>query len=245
MFIGPFAIPQTLARRPFMVAFWVLLAPTLFNYAIASLIAVINPTAASAMYTEGAYTLGALQVLVVAMLVAFMGMSLWSERVGAGVFAGPVRTSADWLAIAVLTGPIAMFIVNAVTVTAFAEQYPYYPYRSAEASATLGSAFTTPVMIAFAVILAPLVEEMAYRGMGMGCLMARGWSPVAATVLTSAIFTATHTQYALPALIPIFIIGLYFGALRVLSGSIIAPIVAHVATNGTMMLAYLMATSSP
>ena len=44
-------------------------------------------------------------------------------------------------------------------------------------------------------------------------------------------FASIHGQYYLPGLLSVFVGGLLFGALRVLTGGLAAPIVAHMTMN--------------
>ena len=86
------------------------------------------------------------------------------------------------------------------------------------------------------VIGAPLFEELAFRGLFLGCLLARGWKPLPAILLTSLVFALTHTQYILFGQVLIFVAGCVFGLLRVMSGGILIPILAHSLTNLVIIL---------
>jgi len=99
----------------------------------------------------------------------------------------------------------------------------------------------TPSLVAFAVILAPVVEEIAFRGIALGCLLARGWSPWMAAALTSAGFAAVHMQYAPIALIPVFAAGFLFAWLRIQTGSIGPSIVAHASANAVALVLFAIA----
>jgi uncharacterized protein len=72
---------------------------------------------------------------------------------------------------------------------------------------------------------------MAFRGLFLGCLLARGWNPWIAIGVTAAAFASIHGQYYLPGLLSVFVGGLLFGALRVLTGGLAAPIMAHMTMN--------------
>lgn len=85
--------------------------------------------------------------------------------------------------------------------------------------------------VLWTVLAAPVFEEMVFRGLLLGCLLARGWNPWVAVSVTAAAFASTHGQYYLPGLISVFVGGLLFGWLRIISGGLAAPILAHVAMN--------------
>lgn len=100
-----------------------------------------------------------------------------------------------------------------------------------------------PGEVLWTVITAPIFEEMTFRGLLLGCLLARGWNPWIAITVTAAAFASTHGQYYLPGLASVFVGGLLFGALRVLTGGIAAPILAHMAMNGWVVLGDWIALS--
>ncbi len=77
-----------------------------------------------------------------------------------------------------------------------------------------------------AVFLAPVFEELLFRGFALEILGRRlGTTP--ALVLSSAIFALVHGE----AFIPLFLLGLAFGWLYVWRGSLWAPIGAHFLNN--------------
>ena len=88
----------------------------------------------------------------------------------------------------------------------------------------------------YAIILAPIVEEVTFRGIGMGAMIARGIGGVTAAIVTTIAFTIIHGQYSPAALAVIFIAGLGFAALRLISGTLIVPIVAHISANSVVTL---------
>ena len=93
-----------------------------------------------------------------------------------------------------------------------------------------------------------LVEEVAFRGVLLG-LALRLTSPVRAALLTAVTFGLWHVlpawradgaAVAAGALVATTAAGLVFGWLRTRSGSLLAPILAHLATNsGALGIAWL------
>lgn len=79
-----------------------------------------------------------------------------------------------------------------------------------------------------AVLIAPLAEELFFRGFLLGGL-SRAWSAVPALVLSSALFSALH--FDVGSLIPFMLAGLLFGALYVRTGGVTAPVIAHFGFN--------------
>lgn len=81
------------------------------------------------------------------------------------------------------------------------------------------------------VIAAPIFEELAYRGLLLGVLLARGWRMSTSIILVSALFAFAHSQYYIWGQVGVFLFGVMMGYLRIASGGLAAPILAHAATN--------------
>jgi len=81
----------------------------------------------------------------------------------------------------------------------------------------------------FAVVVAPLLEEIVFRGLLYPAIRAR-YGAIAALVFTSALFGLVHVQ--INVVIPLGIFGLFLGVLVERTGSILPCVVAHVAFNG-------------
>ena len=88
----------------------------------------------------------------------------------------------------------------------------------------------------WSVVTAPVFEELVFRGLLLGFLLARGWNPWLAVAVSSAAFAGIHSQYYLPGLLSVFIGGLLFGWLRILSKGLAAPILAHSLMNGWVFM---------
>lgn len=235
MLIAPYAIPSVLARRPFAAVFWAVLAPTLSLYAVAFAISPFAGEWLSQTLGEGGSVNARWFLFTIAHFVLFAAMSAWCDAIGAGPFAGPLRTSGEWLGVAMVTGPLVHILAVALISALFSNGDPDWMYREGFDTRLFSPAAITPVMVAFVVLLAPLVEEVAFRGIALGCLIGRGWSPLLASLLTTAVFAGLHANYVLPALIPVFITGLYLSLLRIASKSMAAPIAAHMSTNAVML----------
>ena len=82
--------------------------------------------------------------------------------------------------------------------------------------------------------LAPLVEELVFRGLLYGWLAGR-WGAGMAVIGSSIAFAAAHVEPA--HVILVLPLGLMFGWLRWRSGSLWPSLVAHMANNGLAVLA--------
>jgi len=87
-------------------------------------------------------------------------------------------------------------------------------------------------LLLLAVVYAPLVEEIFFRGGLQGYLRSR-WRFVGSALLTGVIFAALHPQglWGIPALASI---SFALSLLREWRGSLIAPMVAHALNNGVI-----------
>lgn len=102
-------------------------------------------------------------------------------------------------------------------------------------------------------LLVPVVEELLFRGYVQGRL-AEDFGPGAAVWITATAFTVSHTQYfgARPMLVALllalFVGSLLLGWMRVATGSLLPPMVAHalgnVPTAGAGSVAVLLGTAA-
>jgi membrane protease YdiL (CAAX protease family) len=88
-----------------------------------------------------------------------------------------------------------------------------------------------PALWLSVVIVAPVAEELVFRG-----FLHRGWSTsrlgtLGTIILTSVIWAALHQQYSWVGIVYIFIIGLIFGWMRQRSGSTTLTIGLHALNN--------------
>lgn len=90
-------------------------------------------------------------------------------------------------------------------------------------------------------VAAPLFEEAFFRGFLYQGLSRSALGVVGTIVLTALAWTALHQQYGLYEMAWVFISGLLLGVARWRTGSLLAPLVLHVATNAaaTVQMALL------
>lgn len=88
-------------------------------------------------------------------------------------------------------------------------------------------------VVLFAVVAAPLVEELAFRGLVQGRLE-RSWGPARALAFTSVVFALFH---ALPWVLPVHVLlGLVFGWAVYATRSVWAGVILHAANNSLAAL---------
>jgi len=79
-------------------------------------------------------------------------------------------------------------------------------------------------------IIAVPTEELVFRGLLFG-ILAVSMGILAAALISSAVFALWHLKFNWQFLLIVFISGLGFALLYVISGSILAPIVLHASLN--------------
>lgn len=92
-----------------------------------------------------------------------------------------------------------------------------------------GSGLMRFYLIALAVAIAPVAEEILFRGIVMPVL-ARHTGTAWALVASAAVFAALHMNLAAAA--PLFVLGLVLGLAYLYSGSLTVPIALHSVFNG-------------
>jgi len=101
-----------------------------------------------------------------------------------------------------------------------------------DAAAELSSVTGRPVMILFALMLAfgaPVVEELAFRGLVFAGLRKHGFSPLITILLSALVFSLFHFEPA--RILVVGGVGLVLGFLRWRTGSLGAGMVAHCINN--------------
>jgi len=92
--------------------------------------------------------------------------------------------------------------------------------------------------MATAVLLAPVAEEMFFRGTMFGRFRARGYA-VSGAVISALMFAALH---GVPALLPVpFVLGLATAWVYHKSGSLWPAMALHILNNGVAVVAFLIA----
>jgi len=89
------------------------------------------------------------------------------------------------------------------------------------------SAGSLPLLVFALIVVAPIFEELSFRGFLFEGLR-RSWLGDSGTILvTSLVWAVIHTQYQLVYVLQIFALGLLLGAARLRTGSIVTPIAMH------------------
>ncbi len=98
-------------------------------------------------------------------------------------------------------------------------------------------------LAAFGIVVAPLVEELIFRGFIYGALEFT-WGVRAAVWISGVLFAAIHVPQlrALPQILVILVVGLVLSWLRAQSGSLAAPYFVHLGYNTSLFIMLYVAT---
>lgn len=230
---GPFQTPLALAREPMMALFWAFVAPILFLGAATEIVSSITPAFEPGTPEE----LNVYQIhwfaSCIAMATWFGLMSVWSNWLGAGPFAGNMATTQGWIMLAAMIGPLLLLLPNLAVDSVMTEEG--WQYNGDVNEEIFRPQNWTLAFLFMSVVMAPVVEEVAFRGIALGALIARGMSATGAVVLSSFAFAFSHLHYSPAAMFVVFLTGVGFAVLRLRSGSVIVPIIAHMSANGVIL----------
>jgi len=93
-----------------------------------------------------------------------------------------------------------------------------------------------PLLALAVVMVAPLFEEVFFRGFLYAGLAHSRIGPAGAIVVSALIWTVIHTQYDLFDLSQVLVGGLYLGWMRARTGSVLLPFATHALWNAIALL---------
>ncbi|MBN1508953.1 MAG: CPBP family intramembrane metalloprotease [Sedimentisphaerales bacterium] len=186
------------------------------------------------------YCLGALITVAVILLIAeftfargLRGFGLRPKTIGRDLAWAGADLLAVWplvLAMIVLTVAIGRALMG--------ESFEIPQHMGLEIITESTSPLLQVLIVVLAVVVAPLVEEMVFRGMIQTTLRSYFGRPWLAIAVTSAMFASVHENGThWPAL---FVLGMGLGYSYEKSGSLFRPILMHALFNGTTILAALL-----
>lgn len=127
----------------------------------------------------------------------------------------------------------SLVLVGAAELANYVADRPAVPEFMRLAYETAGS---LPLLAAAVVVLAPLFEELLFRGFLYAGLAHARVGPVGAITVSALVWTVIHTQYDLFDLTQVFIGGLFLGWARARTGSVMLPFATHVLWNGIALM---------
>jgi uncharacterized protein len=221
---------------PFTYGFW---AST--RWAAASAIAAV----AAGLLTIAAYSLlraePSDEYVVAISCVAMVGLIAWSVKQThwpVRLYLALVPTAPINYVMAVAAELVLLF-VHGLVLSQLCDGSANFQTQGSEIRAAMNSPLAA-LFLFNTVVLAPVTEEVLFRGFLLPS-WGRSWlGPIGAVAATSAIFAAMHIQYDVCGMIAVGLAGGVYGWLRLRSGSLLPPILAHcvgnaIATTGIAM----------
>ena len=236
---GPYNSPLALGVRPWGCLFFSFWAFFIISFAVQGFLLLVDPAFMEAVIVgeseEGLR--GTWTVILIGYATTIFLTMVWAEQIGAGPFAASMKVDTEWVLMGLIGGP---FVLNGATILVglvVSGDGGNWQLRDSDDAKAFSDAATAGWAFVFTVVLAaPILEEVAYRGIGLGCLLSRGWDAWGSTFIVTLLFTLMHMHLTPAALIPIFVTGLFFAFLRIRSGSLVPSIIAHMAANLSVLL---------
>lgn len=183
-----------------------------------------NGTVVSISIIISLILLTALSVLIVRLqgssVRQYLALKPFSVAIGIGLF-----------------GLLLLFIIGSELLTYFLDKNPLLfvdPLYQSVSSVWL--------LIVAMVIVAPIYEELVFRGL-LWSAIAEQFSAhrgmLVASIVTSLIFAIIHLQYGIYEISTIIVLAMLFCYARIKSGSLLLPILLHIINNGVAMWQYL------
>ncbi len=209
---------------------------------------VIGNLAAVLLVSEAGHVSGAVRawtavVVLTGPWLLLGGWPLYAARTKGN---GPVRDLAlriTWrhAGVGVLGGAAGLLTASLVAQLQVAITHQQLDARAADVAHDIVAASPAALAV-FAVATAfgaPVVEELAFRGLTYGSLRKRGVTPAWSVVWTTALFAGFHFEPA--RLLVLAVLGGWIGWVRAVTGSTTASMVAHATVNVPGALLILLA----
>ncbi|HYA32436.1 MAG TPA: type II CAAX endopeptidase family protein [Candidatus Bathyarchaeia archaeon] len=131
-----------------------------------------------------------------------------------------------------VVGFVVAFIAAGIAGYPIAQQFGVDPTQQALAQSASVSGML-PLVLLSGVIIAPIAEEIVFRGYLYKAFRDR-FRPSYAIVMSAALFSAIHLE--LLAAVPLFVIGVVLAYVYEKTGNLMAPITLHVLNNAVAFL---------
>lgn len=229
---------MALGVRPWGCLFFSFWALFIISVGVQGLLTVIAPafTEAAVLGDTSDGLQARWQIILFGYVATLFLTMVWAEQIGAGPFAASMKTDGNWLVVGIIGSPLILIASGVLMSMLFSGGDPNWQLRNSEDAAAFSDEATAGLAFVFALVfLAPILEEIAYRGIGLGCLLSRGWDAWGSAFLVTILFTLAHTHYTPAALVPVFLTGLFFSWLRIRSGSLAPSMAGHIAANASIM----------
>lgn len=192
-----------------------------------------NVLAAGVMVALGTSATGTSIGIMVAITIPWIGLAGWPLLASFWRGNGPVLDyglTTRWADVGwgVLYGLVALILAGAVSLLTEAV-FGEFNSAAGELADKLPQWWALALFAVLVGLGAPIVEELAYRGLLLGSLLKRNWAPWLAIGTSALLFSLTHFE---PIRIPLLLsTGIVLGIARYHRGSTTTSIVAHMTNN--------------
>ena len=155
---------------------------------------------------------------------------VWVYRAARGASGSPFRFAFKWYNSSLVLLGIVLIAAVSIAIEPLVNAFPEHWFERLNAAIGRGG-----WAILMTVVLAPVFEEMLFRGLILES-MRRKWGASAAIVVSAALFGLVHAPI-LPQMLNAFVMGVILGYIYVLTDSLLSVIVIHAVNNG---LAYML-----
>jgi len=169
---------------------------------------------------------------LIGLLALFFGIGLLSVAVAVAPLGAAALPALGFRAVG--WRPVLLGMVLTVAVSVAVSQIGPEPQGVKEAMKIAREPAALLLSLAVFAGLAPLAEELVFRGLLYGWLAGR-WGAGVAVIVSSIAFAAAHVELAHVVLV--LPLGLVFGLLRWRTGSLWPSLAAHMANNGLAVAA--------
>jgi len=225
----PWGFWATAGWTALLTAVWYVLALvfTLVSYVALAFLAGILPRSGGAffLYRENEGSMHLLLVLFLAPpLLGLIALLSGVRRMGVREYLALTRPQPKET-FAWLMGMLALIGV-AHAILHVADYHPAVDY-----GLLLYTTSPLPLLLFAVCVVGPALEEIWYRGFVFRGIAASKAGPLAAVVLTAALFALMHVHYEWPEKLVAFVLGLYLATVRWRSGSTVLAIFCHAGSN--------------
>ncbi len=179
------------------------------------------------------FSLSLAMVVSCPVMILGCGILAWARRGPSiseylGVTPVPARTVAKWCGLQLAVG-VLIAVVNAL----FERESPEFVTK------LYTSAIYLPLLWTAVGVAAPLAEEVLLRGFLFSGLSRSSLGVFGTILLTSLVFTLMHVgQYDAVDLSQVWLIGVFLGVGRAVTGTLLVPIAMHVTHNLVSLVAF-------